>query len=876
MKTSLILIKTLVLFAGLFSNYSAFGQIDTTKNIPIIVPIDDSIIGNPIIIDTLGISKSNPDSTKHLGISPDAIDQVIDYQCKDSILFSLSEEKMFLYGTGEIVSPEVKLKSAYVEINTNENYIYSELVKDSTGVNDIKPVLEQEDDAFTVKNVKYNFKSRKALVNDVKLKQDEGYLHSEIAKMQSDKELHIKGGKFTTCDLDNPHFYIKLTKAIKIPDKQVISGPMYFVIADIPLYFIGLPFGMLPQQKKNTSGLIIPQYGEDAYKGFFLREGGYFWAINDYLNATFLGEIYSKGSWGLSLSTNFRKNYKYNGGIEIKYYKMQTGEKILQELIPGTYAQSSFWVKGSFNQDSKSNPNSNISASLNFGSPGFNKLNAKDIQDYTNTQTSSSISYRWAKPGSIMNFSVNIRENQDSKTNTVNLNLPEVSMNMKRLFPFKNVGEGNSKWYQKIGVSLTVDAKNEIKGADSVFFHRETFMNMKNGIKYAIPISTSFQLFNFINVSPSFSFNGRFYTGKIIENQASIIENNEIVQSIRKDTVYGFNYPYDFLFSVPFSTKLYGVFNINKGRVKAIRHVISPSLSFSYRPDFSNEIWGFYGYNPNSKDYYPYYDGYIYGYPPSGKSGSVSFSLSNNLEMKLKNKNDTIETDEKIKLIDNLSISASYNLAADSLNLSLINMNGSTKLFKNFGLRVSAIFDPYTIDSLERRINKFELTENGRLARFKNASITLSGSIKPTKTNSTFDFLDTGLDYFPYPDIAYSDFDIPWNLGLNYKFNIENSYDRETHQFNKEISQTLQLDGNLTLTKNWMISGNTTYDFSKHKFSYAQFTINRDLHCWEMTFTFIPFGTLKSYAFRINIKSSVFKGLEYNKRKDWDKREFFD
>jgi hypothetical protein len=861
--------KSLLLFYLLYLQTAIYAQLDSITNSPDLV-VKDSIISGVVTVDSLKISDLKKDTVINPGVSPDAVDQVIEYNCTDSILFSLTDEKMFLYGTGDITSKEVKLTSAYVEISTADKYIYSEAVMDSTGLNEIKPVLEQDEDAFTVKNVKYNFKTKQALVEDVKLKQEEGFLHSDIAKMQTNKELHIKGGKFTTCDLDNPHYYIKLTKAKKIPDKQVVSGPMYFVIADIPLYFIGLPFGMLPQQKKNTSGILIPEYGEDANRGFFLREGGYFWAINDYINATVLGEIYSKGSWGLSLKSNFKKNYKYNGGIEIKYNKIQNGEKIL----PGSFSQNSFWVTGSYNQDGKSNPNSIFSTSLNFGSPGFNTFNAKNIQDYTTTQTSSNISYRWSKPGSIFNFSINVRGTQDTKSGTINVSLPAIAVNMKRIFPFKNIGEGTSKWYKKIGVSVTIDSKNEIKAGDSTFFTRQTLNDMKNGIKYSIPVSTSFTLLHFINVSPSFSLTGRIYSSKILETPILLIEDDQIINSVRKDTVYGFNYPYDFSFSLPLSTKIYGLFNINKGRVKAIRHVMSPSLSFSYRPDFSGEYWGFYGYNQEKNDYYSYYQGYPYGYPPSGKSGSINFSLGNNLEMKLKNKVDSIETDEKIKLIENLTIGTSYNLAADSLNLSPINISGNTKLFKNFGIRASALFNPYA-DSLGNTINTFELKKNRKLARFENATISLSGSLKPMKTDNSFMFLEDNINYFPFPEIEYTKFDIPWNLSLNYNFRVSNNYDKTTDQYNKEITQTLGVNGNLSLTKNWKLTGNTTYDFSNHKFSYAQFTLYRDLHCWEMSFNVIPFGTLKSYSFRINIKSSVFKGLEYNKRKEWDKSGLF-
>ena len=838
----------------------------------------DTLNNIPIVNDSIAVDSIQTDSLKTNNISSDAVDQIIDYSSNDSILFSLSSEKMYLYGPGSISSQDMNLSSSYVEISTEESYLYSESVKDSTGLNDQKPILTQDGESFTVGSIKYNFKNKKAIVKDVKMEQEQGYLHSDIAKMQTNKEFHIKSGKFTTCDLDHPHFYIKLTKAKKIPDKHVISGPLYFVIADIPLYIIGLPFGMLPNQKKNSSGLIIPEYGEEKNRGFFLRNGGYYWAVNDYINASLLGDIYSKGSWGVTFRSNFRKIYKYSGNLEFKYNKNQTGEKILSTSTE----QKSFWVTGSYMQDSKANPNSNFSASLNFGSSEYSSFNATNIQEFTDNTKSSSISYKWAKPGSIFNFSANINGSQNTSTNMINLSLPTLSFNMKRQFPLKNVGTGSSKWFQKIGITLNVNAKNSINSTDSLLFRRQTLYDMKNGLKYTIPISTSFKMLNFINVSPSINFNGRMYSSYISQESIFLVTGDAIKESIGNDTISKVTFPFDFQVSIPFSTKIYGIFNINKGRVQAIRHVISPSLSFSYRPDFSNQFWGSYGerMDPETNNVYTYsyYNGYIYGSPPMGKSGSLNFSLGNNFEMKLNNKNDndTIQESKKVKLLDNLSMSASYNLAADSLNLSNITISGSTRLFNNFSVRFRTTFDPYVKDTSGIKINKFELNENDRLVRFDNANISLSGSLKPiTRSDSKNENIPIDpFYYYLFPDIPYADFNFPWNISVSYTFNVSNKFELASQQYNKDITQTLNLNGNLKLTENWNISGNTTFDFRAKKFSYAQISINRDLHCWEMSFNVIPFGTMKSYSFRINIKSSVFKGIEYNKKKAWQDNIF--
>lgn len=878
-KKRLISVKTFAVFLLIILYSGINAQTDSLKidnNTDKVISVSDTLTDVEIVNDTIPDQNILSDSVKSNGISPDAVDQVIDYTSKDSILFSLTEEKMYLYGTGDITAKEMNLKSAYVEISTDESYLYSESVLDSTGTNYQKPILKQDDETFTVNSIKYNFKTKKAIVKDVKTQQEQGYLHSDIAKMQTNKEFHIKSGKFTTCDLDHPHFYIKLTKAKKIPDKHTISGPMYFVIADIPLYFIGLPFGMLPNQKKNTSGLIIPEYGEEVNRGFFLRNGGYFLAINDHINASLLGDIYSKGTWGLTLKSNFKKKYKYSGNLELKYNKNKTVEKIL----PNSTEQTNFWVKGSYMQDAKANPNSTFSTSLNFGTSDFSSYNATNINEYTDNQKSSSISYRWSKPGSIFNFSANIRGSQNTKQKMINLDLPTVSFNMQRQFPFKNIGTGSSKWYKKIGVTLNVNAKNSINTGDSILFTRQTLYNMKNGLKYSVPVSTSFNLLNYITASPSINFTGRLYSSKIVQHNILLPDGDGVVNEIGYDTVPQLALPFDFNISIPFSTKIFGILKINKGNVQAIRHVLSPSLSFNYRPDFSVEPWDYYGTRIDPADTletvitYSYYTGYLYGAPPSGRSGSIGFSIGNNLEMKLKNKNDTVQESRKVKLIDNFSVSTSYNLAVDSFNLSKINISGNTKLFKNFGLRIGASFDPYSIDTVTGvRINKFAISEeneNKKLARFENARISLSGSLKPNKDKeSSFLNPQDAFYYYLLPEIPYADFDLPWNFSVNYSLNIYNKFDKESLTNILDITQTLSLNGNISLTKNWKMSANTTYDFSARKFSYAQFSVNRDLHCWEMSFNVIPFGTMKSYSFRINIKSSIFKGVEYNKKKAW-------
>ncbi len=852
----------------------SFSQQDTVYQQVVKDVIVDTLSLKSMKNDTIQTDSIASDSIKSNIISPDAIDQVIDYSSKDSILFSMTEEKMFLYGIGELSATDMNLKSSYVEISTEDSYLFSKSIKDSLSI--VKPILKQGEESFTVDSIKYNFKSKRALVLGAKMKQDEGFfLHTEIGKKQTNGEFHIKNGKFTTCNLDHPHYYIRLSKAIKIPDKHIISGPMNFYIADIPLP-IGLPFGLLPNPKSNSSGILIPEYGEDNNRGFFLRNGGYYQVFSDKFDAALTGEVYTKGGWGLTLNTNYRKLYKYSGRLNLSYSKHQNGEKEL----PNSVTLTTFWARGSYRRDAKANPNSNFSVNLDFGKSEHTALNSKNINEAISTQKSSNISYSWAKPGSILNFSANFGVNQNTKTHSVNLNLPTISLNVKKQFPFKQIGTGGSKWYQKIGFSVNVNAKNSVSTGDSTLFTESTFNKMKNGLKYSIPISTSFKLLEFINVSPTISYTGRLYSKYLIERNILYVDNDELKEGITNDTINKLSHPFNFSFSVPFSTKIYGTFNINKGRFKALRHVMSPSVSYNYRPDFEKEFWGFYGYNPEDKatPYYSHYDKFVYGSPPTGKSGAVSFSLGNTFEMKMKNKNDTIEQDKKIKILESLNINTSYNLAVDSLNLSPIRVSGSTRFFKNFSARFTANFEPYILNEDGKKINTYEFVKNRRLARFTNASISFSGSLKPKKDKDKSNEntnIETPFYYFSNPEIPYADFDIPWNLSLSYNFVLRKKFIKKTQSFETDKTQTANLNGSFSLTENWKITASSRYDFSAKKFVSVNVSVHRDLHCWEMSFNVIPFGSHKSYTFRINIKSSVMKDLKYEKRKNVDKTPFY-
>lgn len=857
----------LVFVFSLLLSLNTFAQADTSSLTDVVikeVSFNDSTISKPLKNPNDSITN---DTIKKSIVSPDAVDEIIEYACEDSMMFSMTERKMYLYGKGQIKTTDMNLEADYVEINTDENFLFARGAPDSLGNIVGKPIFKEGENKFDAKTIKYNFKTKKGIVKDVITEHSQGYLHGGVTKIHENKEVHIEDGKYTTCDLDHPHFYLELTKAKVIPQKRIISGPMYFVIADIPLYFIGLPFGLIPSQKKNTSGILIPKYGEEAKRGFFLSNGGYFWAINDNYNTAVTFDIYSKGSWGTNLKLNFKERYKYTGALDFKFSKNRSGEKIL----PDYTETNTFWISANLSQDSKANPNSTFSGNLNFGSSSHNSYNAIDMDQLSDNTKSSSLSYQFSKPGSIFNFSANANFTQNTSTHSVNLTLPTIAFNMKRIFPFEDLGTGK-KWYQKIGVGMNSSFKNSVTTIDSVFLTSQTFNNMKNGFKYSVPISTSFKLLNYFNVSPSFNYEGRVYTDYIQKREVYTFDRNDsLVTSFTNDTINALRAPFDFSFSLPVTTKVFGVFKFKKGKINAIRHVVTPSVSFNYRPDFSKEVWGYYGqYYPDKPDsLYSYFQAGLFGYPPAGKSGSLGFSLGNNLDMKVKNSKDTTESFNKISLLNNLNFSTSYNIAADSLRWSYFVIRGNTTLLKTINLNFNANFDPYIRDSLNVRVNRYEFTENKKLARIVSGGVSVSGSLNSKKRSESKDIRPETPYFFPNSEISYTAFDVPWDLNITYNFTMTNIFITAAQEYQKNITQTVSLKGNLSLTKNWRVTARSDYDFTAQKFSYSQLSIYRDLHCWEMSLFIIPYGYLKSYNFRINIKSNVFQGIEYKKEKSW-------
>ncbi|RLD62744.1 MAG: LPS-assembly protein LptD, partial [Bacteroidetes bacterium] len=634
------------------------------------------------------------------------IDDLIDYSASDSIIFLRSANKLYLYKNAQISYKDVELKADYIELDLEKNEVYATGILDSLKKIIGKPIFKQGSEEFESEKIIYNFKTEKGLIKGVFSKQSGGYLHSETTKKLPTNEICVKNGKYTTCNLEHPHFYIALTKAKVIPDDKIVSGPAYLVIEDIPLYVVGIPFGFFPNTKSRKSGVLIPTYGEEKRRGFYLRNGGWYFGISDYFDLSIRGDIYSKGTWQANVRSRYKKRYKFSGNVDVSYSDLVVSEPGLSDYMK----TKQYKVLWRHSQDPKASPNSNFSANVNLGSSSYDKYSSNNNAAYLKNTTQSSVHYDKTFPGTPFNFSANFNHSQNSIDSIVNLTLPEMTFNMKRIFPFKvKNNAGKTKWFEKIGISYSSNLKNTVSVKDTSLFSHKTLDEFKYGIVHKVPVSTSFKLLKYFTVSPSLNYTERWYftyLNKYI---------NEADTTLVTDTLNGFNRVFDYSYNAALNTQIYGMYQFKKSFVKAIRHRITPSVTLSYRPDFSNEKWGYYKKDPlDSTKTYSVYSNGIYSAPGSGKSGLVNFNVANNIEMKIKSKKDTVTGTKKIVLIENLSFSTSYNMLADSLRWSKIRISGRTKLFKRLDINYSANLDPYILksDSTGNMVNynRFEWT----------------------------------------------------------------------------------------------------------------------------------------------------------------------
>ena len=786
-----------------------------------------------------------------------------------------SGNKIIMYDNAQVKYKDIDLKAAYIELNRDSSIIYAVGKPDSTGVIFGKPVFKQGEQEFEADEVRYNFKTKKGIVSGVVTEQEGGFVHSGRTKLLNDSTYCLRNGKYTTCDAEHPHFWLEMTKAKVLSNKKIVTGPAYLVIEDLPLYFVFIPFGFFPSSPKFSSGLLMPSYGDEINRGFFLRDFGYYWAANDFFDVALQGDLYSKGSRGVKLRTNYRLRYKFSGSFDLKYYKNVFGDKGL----PDYKTQNDFAITWSHSMDSKSSPSQTFSASVNFSTSSFDQNNSYTTENYLTNTKQSSISYTKRWENTPFNLSANMRHSQNSRDTTISLTLPQLTLNMSRIYPFKSKNRsGKEKWYEKIGMSYSMDMQNTIDTKESKLLSSSIVSDWKHGVKHSIPISTSMKAFKYITLSPSFNYAERWYTQQIRKRY------NETTKKIEvSDTIYGFTRNYDYSFSVGASTKIYGNFLPwnPKSKIKGIRHVMTPSISFSLKPDFGNPALGMYenieyfdsnGFPVSYR--YPYHEGSVYGTASAGRSGSIGLNLNNTLEMKKVNTKDTISNEAftKIKLIDQLSFSGSYNLAADSLNLSNINISARTKV-AGVDLNFGAILDPYAMQD-GHLINQFEFSRSGKLARLTSANMSFGLSFK-SKEGKEKEKAEETLTPEQKKEIdqkklreksgeipEYADFSVPWDLSFNYSFR----YNKPDPEKSSQITQTIDFNGNVSMTKQWKIGFSSGFDVQKFQVTFTQFNIFRDLHCMQMSLNLVPFGYRQSYSFTIRATSTLLQDLKLSKR----------
>lgn len=826
-------------------------------------------------------------SADTLDIAPEKkdIETTINYSATDSIKLDVVDQVVYLYGDAKITYGDISLEAEQIQINWLTDILSANGVEDSTGKFQGTPIFQEGDDTYIAKRIKYNFKTRKGIISEIVTRQGEGYIHGEKVKKNEADEYYISQARYTTCNHEHPHFYINSKKIKMIPDDKIVTGPFNLVVSDIPTP-LGFAFGIFPIPDKQTSGIIIPIYGESGTRGFFLRQGGYYWAVNDYIGIKFLGEIYTKGGWGLNMLTNYKKRYTYNGNLNLNFNKRRTGDESNINVI------NDFWVKWRHNPVSKGT--GRFSASVDAGTSTHNRNNSYIIEDMQSSTFNSTISYTKSFKGTPFRMGVNLRQNQNTVTEEMNFTLPDFSFSMNRIYPFKKKTGGGKSWYEQINFTYNFNARYKISNIRKNIFVGltvpETYQNDTTGIsfdniplllergqygaKHSIPLSTTFKLFKNINISPSINYTEYWYPQKLRYEWKDTI--------LIVDTIPVFSRAYQYSAGAAMSTKIYGLYQFKGKKIKAIRHVMTPSIRFNYHPDFSEERFLVF-YPEKQKDTIgnmkklSRYQGAIFGAPRAGKSGSIGFSLVNVLEMKVKSEKDTTKKFKKVTLLRNLRISSSYNLAADSLNLAPFNLNATTSLFNRLNMNFKSTFDPYQLDASGNKINRFVWDEKGKgILRLTSASLFFSTNLNPKAFERKYKS-DKGseqeLEEIKANPEQYVDFNIPWNLDITYNLNFKKDFVKDINGIilrdTTKISQSLKFSGDVNLTEKWKIGFDSGYDFINKGFSTTNITIYRDLHCWEMNFTWMPIGIRQSYSVDIKVKASILQDLKLTKKRDW-------
>lgn len=900
-------------------------QHDTARQQPSAVPfsvsdsLKDSLLlpdatntrsGRGLRYDSTAIDTTATDSAKR----KPGIDAPVDYECTDSLVYDAETRLVHLYGKAQVKYMDMTLNAAKITMNMDSSMVRAAGERDTAGILQDKPVYSQGSDNYHSELMAFNFKTKKGYITNVETTQGDGFMQSQHSKRAADGTLYLEHAKYTTCDAKHPHFYIALSRAKVRPGKESVFGPAYLVVADVPLP-LAVPYGFLPFNKKYSSGFIMPSYGDETSRGFYLRDGGYYFAINDYMDVKALGEIYTKGSWGLSAETNYRKRYRYNGNFYISFLRTVDGEK----NMPDYAVTKSLKVQWTHSKDAKASPNTTFSARVNFASENYERSNLESMYNplaYTQSTRASSVSFSHTFPSIGLNIAGSTNLTQSLRDSSVSMTLPDLSISLNRFYPFRRKHQaGKERWYEKISMSYTGSLSNSINTKEDKLFKSNLVKDWRNGMQHRIPIDATFQVFKYINISPQFSLRDIMYTNRVMRSW------DETTQKEVADTTYGFYNLYDWSLGVSANTTLYGFYKpwrkLFGDKIIAVRHVFKPSVSFSYAPDFTSSHYGYQrtyvktdANGEVSTVTYSPYSGGIYSYPSGTKQGMITMSVSNNVEMKVKSDRDTTG-ERKISIIDELYGALSYNMAAETRPWSNLNTRIRLKLTKNYTFSMAAVFATYAYAfDKNGRVVTSDRTEwsYGRFGRFQGMSQNLSytfnnetlsklfsrqsdrstASNDETDTDTDTDAEDANID----PDLrnakkggkqkkqkakvdedGYLRFSLPWSFTVSYGISMAEDRSKQINvrrmRYPYSFTQTMNFSGYLRIAEGWNISFTSGYDFNYHELSMTTASVSRDLHCFEMSCSVVlrPYSSFNfTFRARANELADALK---------WDKRSSY-
>ena len=887
-----------------------FSVSDSLKDSLLLPDATNTRSGRGLRYDSTAIDTTAADSAKR----KPGIDAPVDYECTDSLVYDAETQLVHLYGKAQVKYMDMTLNAAKITMNMDSSMVRASGERDTAGILQDKPVYSQGSDNYHSELMAFNFKTKKGYITNVETTQGDGFMQSQHSKRAADGTLYLEHAKYTTCDAKHPHFYLALSRAKVRPGKESVFGPAYLVVADVPLP-LAVPYGFFPFNKKYSSGFIMPSYGDETSRGFYLRDGGYYFAINDYMDIKALGEIYTKGSWGLSAETNYRKRYRYNGNFYISFLRTVDGEK----NMPDYAVTKSLKVQWTHSKDAKASPNTTFSARVNFASENYERSNLESMYNplaYTQSTRASSVSFSHTFPSIGLNIAGSTNLTQSLRDSSVSMTLPDLSISLNRFYPFRRKHQaGKERWYEKISMSYTGSLSNSINTKEDKLFKSNLVKDWRNGMQHRIPIDATFQVFKYINISPQFSLRDIMYTNRVMRSW------DETTQKEVADTTYGFFNLYDWSLGVSANTTLYGFYKpwrkLFGDKIIAVRHVFKPSVSFSYAPDFTSSHYGYQrtyvktdANGEVSTVTYSPYSGGIYSYPSGTKQGMITMSVSNNVEMKVKSDRDTTG-ERKISIIDELYGALSYNMAAETRPWSNLNTRIRLKLTKNYTFSMAAVFATYAYAfDKNGRVVTSDRTEwsYGRFGRFQGMSQNLSytfnnetlsklfsrrsdrstASNDETDTDTDTDAEDANID----PDLrnakkggkqkkqkakvdedGYLRFSLPWSFTVSYGISMAEDRSKQINvrrmRYPYSFTQTMNFSGYLRIAEGWNISFTSGYDFNYHELSMTTASVSRDLHCFEMSCSVVlrPYSSFNfTFRARANELADALK---------WDKRSSY-